>query len=348
MDMMRIDKNLAFMLQFENVAWFEDGLVKILDRRIYPREVSYVYCKTYRDVVKAIQDMVTQSGGPYSAAGMGMVLACYEGQDLSRDELIEWMNKAGYEIAHARPTTSTRMKKIVDDALIIVNQRDWQDNQELLTLMNDYAICEATARYEHVKKVGYYLAELIPKDGVVMTQCFADAVIGFILERLKQLGNENVSFITPETRPFLQGSRLTASVIKDMGFQVHVITDNMPAYIIKEKNVDLVISAADMITMDGYVVNKVGTMSLALLAHYYKIPYFCMGVPNINHETVDTVVIEERDGHDVLHLLDTKVTMDGVEAYYPSFDITPPTLVSGIVTDKGIYSPFDLKSYFNK
>lgn len=343
---MRIDTNLAFMLQFENVAWFENGEVKILDRRVYPREVKYVVCKSYKEVVKAIQDMVTQSGGPYSAAGMGMVLACFEGKKLSKSEMIAWMNQAANDIAHARPTTSTRMKKIVDDALEVMMNNKWENNDELLQLINQYAIDEATARYSHVKKVGTRLADLVPKDGVVMTQCFADAVIGFIIERLKETGNTGVSFITPETRPFLQGSRLTASVIQDMGFKVNVISDNMPAYIMKEKKVDLVTSAADMITMDGYVVNKIGTMSLALLANYYNIPYFCTGVPNKKHETIDSVKIEERDASEVMELLGTKVTMDGVGAYYPAFDITPPSLVSGIVTDKGVYSSFDLHSYY--
>lgn len=344
---MRIDQNLAFMLQFENVAWFEDGQVKILDRRIYPREISYVVCQSYEEVIKAIQDMVTQSGGPYSAAGMGMVLACFEAQDLSKEEMISWMETAAKKIANARPTTSTRMKKIVDDAVAIMKESVWSTNEELLEIMQQYAIDEATDRYSSVKEVGSRLADLIPKDGVVMTQCFADAVIGFIIERLKETGNTGVSFITPETRPFLQGARLTASVIQDMGFEVHVITDNMPAYIMKEKKVDVVTSAADMITMDGYVVNKVGTMSLALLANYYGIPYYCTGTPNLKHETIETVKIEERDPSEVMELLGTKVTMEGVKAYYPAFDITPPSLVSGVVTNKGVYSAFDLKSYFN-
>lgn len=345
---MRIDENLAFMLRFENVAWFENGQVKILDRRVYPREVSYVTCNTHLEVVKAIQDMVTQSGGPYSAASMGMVLACYEGQGLSRTEMVQWMESAADAIAHARPTTSTRMKQIVDDAVTVMHEKTWETNGELLDIIQAYAINEATTRYERVKEVGVRLADLIPKDGVVMTQCFADAVIGFILERLKETGNTGVSFITPETRPFLQGARLTASVIKDMGFKVHVITDNMAAYIMKEKKVDLVTSAADMITMDGYVVNKVGTMTLALLANYYGIPYYCTGTPNQKHPTIETVKIEERDSAEVMELLGTKVTLAGVEAYYPAFDITPPHLVSGIVTNKGVYSAFDLSSYFAK
>lgn len=343
---MRIDDNLAFMLRFENVAWFEDGQVKILDRRVYPREVSYVTCQTYQEVIKAIQEMVTQSGGPYSAASMGMVLACYEGQSLSRVAITEWMEKAADGIAHARPTTSTRMKKIVDDAVNVMNQQVWETNEELLALIQEYAINEATTRYQNVKEVGVRLADLIPQNGVVMTQCFADAVIGFILERLKETGNTGVSFITPETRPFLQGARLTASVIQDMGFDVHVITDNMAGYIMKEKKVDLVTSAADMITMDGHVVNKVGTMTLALLANYYGIPYYCTGTPNQKHPKIDSVKIEERDPAEVMELLGTKVTMAGVGAYYPAFDITPPSLVSGVVTNKGIYSAFDLNSYF--
>jgi len=341
----RIDEDLAFLLKLENVAWFEEGKVKILDRRVYPREIKYVECKSYTDVVAAIKSMVTQSGGPYLAASMGMVLAAYEGRTLSGEEFHAFMKRAAYELSHARPTTSKRMIDIVNGALKVVEDNLHQGSLTVQKLQ-EYAIDEATQRYARIKKMGDQLAELIPKNGRVMTQCFAETVIGMMLLRLKELGNQQVEFFCPETRPYLQGARLTASVIKDMGFDVTVITDNMPGYVLKEKKIDLFTSAADMITLDGYIVNKIGTFQIALACNYYGIPYFVTGIPNQQHKTIASVAIEERDPREVLEFMGIKTTLEGVKGYYPAFDITPPALCKGVITDKGIFSPFNLVSYY--
>ena len=109
---------------------------------------------------------------------------------------------------------------------------------------------------------------------------------------------------------------------------------------------DVFTSAADVITMDGYVVNKVGTFQIALAASYHNIPYFVTGTPGRGHETIDTVKIEYRDPELVMDAMGTKVTMDGVKAYYPAFDITPPKLCNGVVTDKGVFSPYQLHAYY--
>ncbi|QUY64442.1 S-methyl-5-thioribose-1-phosphate isomerase [Helcococcus kunzii] len=346
--MERIDHDLAFMLRFENVAWFENGKVKILDRRIYPMEVKYVECETHEEVVKAIQDMVTQSGGPYLAATMGMVLAAYETKvkNLNNSETKEFMKKAADKIANARPTTSSRMRKIVDNALSTISESDWENKDDLIGKFREFAISEVSNRYKNIEKMGDIIAEKFPNNGTIMTQCFAETVVGMICRKLKEKGKDTVKFITPETRPYLQGARLTASVIKDMGFDVHVITDNMPGYILKNKKVDLFTSASDMITKDGHVINKVGTFQIAVLCHYHGIPYFVTGNPSEVHESIDDIIIEERDENDVLSHLGKKVTLEGVRAYYPAFDITPPHLVSGVVTNKGMYSPYNLSEYF--
>ncbi|QZO76853.1 s-methyl-5-thioribose-1-phosphate isomerase [Helcococcus kunzii] len=346
--MERIDHDLAFMLRFENVAWFENGKVKILDRRIYPMEVKYVECETHEEVVKAIQDMVTQSGGPYLAATMGMVLAAYETKvkNLNNSETKEFMKKAADKIANARPTTSSRMRKIVDNALSTISESDWENKDDLIGKFREFAISEVSNRYKNIEKMGDIIAEKVPNNGTIMTQCFAETVVGMICRKLKEKGKDTVKFITPETRPYLQGARLTASVIKDMGFDVHVITDNMPGYILKNKKVDLFTSASDMITKDGHVINKVGTFQIAVLCHYHGIPYFVTGNPSEVHESIDDIIIEERDENDVLSHLGKKVTLEGVKAYYPAFDITPPHLVSGVVTNKGMYSPYNLSEYF--
>jgi methylthioribose-1-phosphate isomerase len=211
-------------------------------------------------------------------------------------------------------------------------------------LLFKYALDMMNSNYTRYAGIGRYLAEKIPPNGTLMTQCFAETVIGMMLKACIEQ-NKTIKIICPETRPYLQGARLTASVICDMGFDVHVITDNMPGYIIKDKHVDVFTSAADIITMDGHIINKIGTFQIALAAHYHGIPYFVTGTPNQQHTGVDSVKIEERDQDQVLCILGQRVTKPAVRAYYPAFDITPPWLCSGVITNLGIYSPFDLASY---
>ena len=146
--------------------------------------------------------------------------------------------------------------------------------------------------------------------------------------------------------PYFQGARLTATVAHEMGFDVTVITDNMPAYVMQQEHVDVFTSAADAICVDGHVVNKVGTFQIAIAAKYMGIPYFVTGAPDYGHPTVDTVRIELRAPEFVLQAMGVRTACAGVKGYYPAFDITPPALVSGVVTDTGIYAPYDLARYF--
>lgn len=344
--MNREDYNLATILQYEDIAWYQDGQVKILDRRIYPIKTDYVVCKTYQEVAQAITDMVTQSGGPYLAASMGMVLASHQSLEIPNSKRKQFLKDAAHQIKNARPTTSSKMEAIVNGALEVALQYIEQD-ADLVNKVHEFSISEVNSRYEKMKAIGKQFADTLKEDSIVMTQCFPDAIIGMVLRRLKETNKTNVQFYCPETRPYLQGSRLTASIIKEMGFDVTVISDNMCAFTMQQKQVDVCLSAADVITMDGYVVNKVGTFQIALAANHLGIPYYCLGTPNKKHETIDTVKIEVRDGEDVLGFNGTKVTYEGVKGYYPSFDITPPQLCSGIITERGIYSPFLLKYYIN-
>lgn len=345
--MYRADEGLAFLLRYENIAWYEDGAVKILDRRIYPIRVESVVCRRHEEVAQAIADMVTQSGGPYTAAAMGMALAAYEARKLPEEAYIPYMEKAAYTLSHARPTTMERMKGVTRRAMGVLNRElaAGTSRTDMPEKLRQDAIARLNENYSRYDKIAVHLADQIPDGGTVMTQCFAETVIGTLLRECRRRGNE-VKMICPETRPYYQGARLTASVASDMGFDTTVITDNMPAYTMKMKKVDVFTSAADVITMDGHVVNKVGTFQIALAARYWGIPYFATGTPNPAHPGIDSVEIELRDPMLVTESMGQKHTLPGVKGYYPAFDVTPPKLVDGIVTDKGILSPYNLKSYF--
>lgn len=346
--MERNDKDLAFMLRYENVAWYDQGsgTVRILDRRIYPAKTEYVVCRDYQEVIKAIRDMVTQSGGPYLAAAMGMAQAARVAAKEAKGQadFEAKMDRASWELSHARPTTAEKMAAITEDCSKVAKaaMTAGKAPDEEVFLHNLKVV---DARYAKSAAMAVHLVGKYPDKGTVMTQCFAETIVGTMLRECRAKGKE-IKLICPETRPYFQGARLTASVIKDMGFDVTVITDNMPGYAMKAKKVDVFTSAADVICMDGHIVNKVGTFQIALAASYWGIPYFVTGGPNRQHPSIDTVKIEQRDEKDVLEAMGVRTAMQGVKGFYPAFDITPPKLCDGVVTDKGIYPPYDLWSYF--
>jgi methylthioribose-1-phosphate isomerase len=342
--MERADKGLAFMLQYENIAWYDNGAVKILDRRVYPTKISFVTCRSHGEVTQAITDMVTQSAGPYTAAAMGMALAAFECKGIKEEKQKEYLRKAAYTISHARPTTVERMKLIVDGCYAIAEQA-LDEGKDVSEAIVEHTIRINNKRYNKVALMAEYLADMFPKKGKIMTQCFGETIVGLMLKKARER-NCDLKVFCPETRPYFQGARLTASVVHDSGFDVTVITDNMPAYVMQKENIDVFTSAADAICLDGYVVNKIGTFQIAMVAKYFGVPYFVTGAPDIGHPTVDTINIEMRDPEFVLQAMGVRTAMEGVKGYYPSFDITPPELVSGVVTDKGIYTPYDLHRYY--
>ena len=343
--MERADKKLAFMLQYENIAWYEDGAVKILDRRVYPRTVRYVTCKTYQEVISALQDMVTQSAGPYTAASAGMALAAQTCRTKPLQEQLSFLRTAAEQIANARPTTARRMSLITQGCLRTAEEalRSGQNTSDAIVR---YLIEINNIRYNKVYAMAGYLADRIPAHGAVMTQCFGETVVGQMCRVLKEQGKEDVRIFCPETRPYFQGARLTATVCSDMGMDVTVITDNMPACVMQREKIDMFTSAADAICMDGHVINKVGTFQIAIAAKYHGIPYYVTGAPDHVHPDVRGVRIEMRDPEFVLQAMGQRTAAEGVKGYYPAFDITPPALVSGVVTDAGIYAPDDLYRYY--
>ncbi|MDO4543098.1 MAG: s-methyl-5-thioribose-1-phosphate isomerase [Clostridia bacterium] len=341
---MRNDHNLAFLLKYENIARFENGCVYILDRRIYPRKKVFVRCQTHGEVAAAIRDMVTQSYGPFQAASVGMSLAAHECRELPAKAQLDYLSRAATVLATARPTTEKKMRLITDGAEKAAAFAIAKGESATKAIL-DYTLKTLEDKYARIAKIGHFLAEKIPKDGTVMTQCYADCDLGMMLRACRERNND-IKLIVPETRPYLQGARLTASVIYDMGFDVTLITDNMPAFAMLQKHVDVFTTAADVICMDGHVVNKVGTYQIAIAAKRHGIPYYCTGNPNAVHPAIATVKIEQRNPEEVLHAMGRRTAKKGVKGYYPAFDITPPDLVGGIVTDKGILGPYELQNYF--
>ena len=159
--MYRADEGLAFLLRYENIAWYEDGVVKILDRRIYPIRVESVVCRRHEEVAQAIADMVTQSGGPYTAAAMGMALAAYEARELPEEAYIPYMEKAAYTLSHTRPTTMERMKGVTRRAMGVLNRElaIGTRRTDMPEKLRQDAIARLNENYGRYDKIAVHLAD---------------------------------------------------------------------------------------------------------------------------------------------------------------------------------------------
>ena len=229
----RADEGLAFLLQYENVAWYDAGEVRILDRRVYPAKTEFVTCRTHGEVAQAIRDMVTQSAGPYTAAAMGMALAAYECREKTEAEQLAFLAAADGTISNARPTTAKRMKLVCDGCLEAAKLA-LREGRPVDLAIREHAVNANNRRYSKVNEIAKYLVPLIPAGGTVMTQCFGETIVGMMLKEAK-LAGKDFRLFCPETRPYFQGARLTATVCHDMGFDVTVITDNMPAFVMERR-----------------------------------------------------------------------------------------------------------------
>lgn len=343
--MERFDKDMPFLLKYENVAWFEDGKVRILDRRVFPTEIKFVECYDYHEVAQAIADMVTQSAGPYTAVGMGMALAAYQVRGEAKEKQISFLKQAAYDLAHSRPTTANRYGQITYRCADIAAAA-LESGNDAVDAIRDDTIASLNRRYGTMQKVGDYLESLVPQNGTILTQCYGETIIGTLIRAAKKSGKSFKVFCA-ETRPYLQGARLTSSCFAEMGFDTTVISDNMVAYAMQNEGIDLFTSAADSIARDGHIANKVGTFQIAILAKYFAVPYYVTGIPDKDKMTKDDIVIEMRDPEQVLRYRGIQNTLPQVKAIYPSFDVVPPHLISGAVTDKGIYVPYLLDRYFD-
>lgn len=196
---MQFDGDLAYMLQAEHVANYKDGIVSILDRRIYPVRVEYVRCKTHVEVRDALRNMVTQSAGPYTAAAMGMALAAHESRHLKGETRLKYLEKAAEVLASGRPTTAMRMAQVTRGALSVA--KDHLDDEDLDLILRDHALQSMEKRYATIHRVAKNFMELLPEEGTVMTQCFGETIIGMLAREIKK-AEETSPLYAPRPAPF--------------------------------------------------------------------------------------------------------------------------------------------------
>jgi methylthioribose-1-phosphate isomerase len=317
----------------DSVRLADDG-VHILDRRVFPARQEWVRCATVEDVAKAIEDMVTQSSGPYFAALWAMVLATREAA--GRSDPLAYLEWAGERLVATRPTNN-HLRMAVHAVLSAVDEADLAGS----------ALAGAQAGDERYRArsraLGAHTAELLPDGASVLTHCWADLYL-VELVRASQAARKKFAFHCTETRPYLQGARLTAHTLAEMGVATTLVTDGTGAAVLAAGRVDALVTAADRVTMDGHVVNKIGTLGLAVAAHAYGVPFLAMvQAPDRLAPTAADVPIECRAGAEVLAA--AGVTHPGIRGHYPAFDVTPPQFVTTVVTDRGPFPPHALARY---
>ncbi|WP_214410425.1 hypothetical protein [Sphaerisporangium fuscum] len=330
----------------DSVRLTGDG-VDILDRRVYPFERRWVRCATAEDVAVAIERMVTQSLGPLFATTAGLVLAAREAARLGPGAAAERLRAAGARLIATRPTNN-HIRDAVRAVLAATADGPLADasGEELLP-----AVTEAAARHDESRRAGFralgrHAAELLPDGARVLTHCWGDAYLVATVRAAEEQGRR-LEFVCTETRPYLQGARLTAAALVEMGYRPTLITDGMVPAALANGLADVALVASDRVTMDGHVVNKVGTLAVALAAREFGVPFHVLShAPDPLSPGIDHVEIEHRDGEEVLHVLGTRTAAEGVRGYYPAFDATPPHLVTRIVTERGAFAPSRVADHF--
>jgi len=328
------------------IEWKDDAVVMV-DQRKLPGTEVYVTCKTAKDVAKAIKTMVIRGAPAIGvAAAMGIALGMKRSTATGTKQFVTEFQRICDLMAATRPTAVNlfwaieRMKRTFSDAA----QRGLSV-AELKARLEDEARAIHDEDVESCRTMGAHGASLVPDSARILTHCNAGALatagygtaLGVIRAAAEQ--GKRIAVLADETRPFLQGARLTAwELVKD-GIDTTVITDSMAGAMMRLQQVDLVVVGADRIAANGDVANKIGTYSVTVLAKEHGIPFYVAApLSTIDLETPDgsRIPIEERNDREVTHVGASRLTPEGARIRNPAFDVTPAKYVSAIITERGI------------
>lgn len=339
-----LENLLPHILRRENIARYEDGAVLIGDRSAYPFEKSFVRCNSVEKVAVAIETMVTQGVGPWVAAVHAMAMRADQlGQENTEQQYTSLL-AAKERLIQTRPT-NTLIRYRLEDVLTVAKTA-LDTGAEVCAAILHRITQILDQMYAYYGRRAAYGADLLADDDGVLTMCFAETSFVLAMALAKKAGKA-ITVYVPETRPYLQGARLTAPSLHEIGIPVELICDNMPAALMAEGRIQKYMTAADLITMDGHVVNKVGTFQNAVTAKYHGIPYyaFAWGCDRTKPDRA-SIEIEYRDPAEIRFCRGITTTLAEISALYPAFDITPPELIEGVITRHGVLSPFALTEGF--
>jgi methylthioribose-1-phosphate isomerase len=326
----------------------EAGAVVMIDQRKLPSQETYVRCKTANEVARAIKTMVIRGAPAISvAAAMGLALGVRQSKSTGTQKLAAEFFKLCELMASTRPTAVNlfwaieRMKRSfaagAEAGESVAQIKDRLEKEADAIHDEDIASCRA---------MGAFGAEVVPSDARILTHCNAGALatagygtaLGVIRGAVE--AGKSVAVFADETRPFLQGARLTAWELVRDGIQTTVITDNMAGALMRQGKVNFVVVGADRIAANGDTANKIGTYGVAVLAREHQIPFYVAApLSTIDLATPDGqhIPIEERNAREVTHVGSSQLAPEGAQVWNPAFDVTPNHLIAGIITERGIF-----------
>lgn len=338
-----MDTSITMPTLIAKSVLLDEDAVRILDRRVFPFKTEFVVCRTVEEVAVAIEDMVTQSSGPFFAASAGFVLAAREAAKLRSEARLAFLAEAGARLVRTRPTNNN-IRDII--ASLFAEAESIIGNDDIAELVEELVRAAWDKQHENSRQLGENAAQVLSDGDTILTHCWGESGIIHTLDAA-QRANKKLKFICTETRPYLQGARLTAHSVAEMGAEVTVITDGMAAHAMHQGMVSKLMTAADRVTMSGHVVNKVGTLQLAIAASHFYIPFLaCVRFPDPKALTPADVHMEERDAEESLHCLGIRTASPLAKGWYPAFDITPPNLVSAVATCLGVFAPLSIHQRF--
>jgi methylthioribose-1-phosphate isomerase len=325
------------------VAW-EDGAVVMIDQRRLPHEQVFVRCRDHREVAKAVQDMVVR-GAP--AIGVTAALGLALGVRVSASEggalRTEWDDMCAV-MAASRPT-AVNLFWAIERMRLRFDSLAGAGGEPLRTALLDEALSIQAEDVDACQRMGDLGAELLPQKARVLTHCNAGALAtaGYgtalgVVRSAARMGRLAHVF-ADETRPYLQGARLTAWELQQDGIPVTVITDSMAGHLMARGEVDVIVVGSDRIAANGDVANKIGTYSVAVLAREHDLPFYVaapVSTFDLATETGAEIPIEERPASEVTHLAGRPITPMGVPVRHPAFDVTPHRFVTAIVCERGV------------
>ncbi len=331
----------------KTVEWTNEG-VRMIDQRVLPNEEKYLMLRSYEEVAEAIKKMVVRGAPAIGvSAAMGLALGANQSVGTSVADLEDDFGYMCDVMGKTRPT-AVNLFWAIERMREALNRLKTQTKnvEEVKAELVQEALDIYQEDIDANRSIGRYGAPLIPDGATVLTHCNAGALatagdygtaLGVI--RGARDAGKRVAVIADETRPFLQGMRLTAWELAKDDIPVTVITDNMAGHIMKSKKVDCVVVGADRIAANGDTANKIGTYMVAVLAKQNNIPFYVaapVSTLDLSLFTGEQIPIEERAAREVTHIGTHQIGPEGVQVHNPAFDITPNELIAAIITDKGV------------
>ncbi|MCK5302608.1 MAG: S-methyl-5-thioribose-1-phosphate isomerase [Candidatus Thorarchaeota archaeon] len=329
---------------FRTIEWLdEEQAVRLVDQTKLPLVTGHIITTSHERVAHAIKIMEIR-GAPAigAAAGMGMALAAIESKSKTKDELLDFLEKAAVTL-NTRPTAVNLTW--ATSRMLNVARNNEGNVDDIINILVDEAKEIAEEDVRMCRSIGEHALSLIKPGFTIQTICNAGSLatvhlgtVGAVIRVAHGKYDGNIKVYAAETRPRQQGARLTVFELMEDGIDTTLITDGMIGTVFREGRIDCCVVGADRILRTGHVTNKIGTYTMAITAKYHNIPFYVAApMSTIDMQTnSDDIEIEERNGNEVRMINGEYITVPSAKVYNPAFDTTPPELITAIITDKGV------------